>query len=214
MPKRVAYWLLRLYPLAWRERYAVEVVALLEQHQVTVRTLVDLGRGAIEARLHAQDVLESLTLPIHAEEPSNTATIDRLLIGAGGCLLVGTGLALLVGPTRSVGNIAGLTLLFAILDLGPLAAIGTVLMLLHRGRSPWAFYGAVVAAGLCGFTTFLISAATYNTFFEQEPPDYQAGPGWWGGLGFTVLGGVSVMLTLVAAYLLNSLRAQSRQTAN
>jgi hypothetical protein len=41
----------RLYPLAWRERYEVEMVALLEQHEITIWTVVDLFVGALNARL-------------------------------------------------------------------------------------------------------------------------------------------------------------------
>jgi hypothetical protein len=43
-------WVLKLYPPAWRERYEAEMLALLEQHHVTWRTLIDLLRGAVDAR--------------------------------------------------------------------------------------------------------------------------------------------------------------------
>lgn len=35
-------WMLRLYPPAWRERYETEMVALLEQHDITLWTVGDL----------------------------------------------------------------------------------------------------------------------------------------------------------------------------
>lgn len=41
--------LLRLYPRAWRERYEAEMLALLEDHDVTLATRLDLLRGAFEA---------------------------------------------------------------------------------------------------------------------------------------------------------------------
>jgi len=44
-------WLLRLYPRSWRARYEAEVVAVLHQHGCTMRTLVDLAVGALDARL-------------------------------------------------------------------------------------------------------------------------------------------------------------------
>jgi hypothetical protein len=50
MRKRVAHWLLRLYPRAWRGRYEDEVRALLDQHRVTLRTLLNLLREALAAR--------------------------------------------------------------------------------------------------------------------------------------------------------------------
>lgn len=42
-------WLLLLYPQVWREQYEVEMVALLQQHNVTFLTIFDLVRGALEA---------------------------------------------------------------------------------------------------------------------------------------------------------------------
>jgi hypothetical protein len=44
-------WILGLYPPAWRQRYQEEMLALLEQHHVTWRTVVDLLMGAVAARL-------------------------------------------------------------------------------------------------------------------------------------------------------------------
>jgi DNA-binding PadR family transcriptional regulator len=48
---RLVIWMLRLYPPAWRERYEAEMVALLEQHEITFFTVVDLLVGALDARL-------------------------------------------------------------------------------------------------------------------------------------------------------------------
>jgi hypothetical protein len=47
----LAKWLLFLYPRAWRNRYGTEFVAVLEQHRITLRTLIDIVVGAIKARL-------------------------------------------------------------------------------------------------------------------------------------------------------------------
>ncbi len=46
--------LLRLYPRAWRERYGDELLALLEDRPASPLDLVDLARGAFDARLHPQ----------------------------------------------------------------------------------------------------------------------------------------------------------------
>ena len=43
--------LLRLYPRAWRDRYEAEMEALLEQHDVTIATVLDLLWGAGDAWL-------------------------------------------------------------------------------------------------------------------------------------------------------------------
>jgi hypothetical protein len=48
---RLVIWMLRLYPPSWRERYEAEVVALLEQHDITLWTVLDLLYGALDARL-------------------------------------------------------------------------------------------------------------------------------------------------------------------
>jgi DNA-binding PadR family transcriptional regulator len=48
---RFVIWMLCLYPLAWRERYDQEMIALLEQHQITLWTVLDLFIGALDARL-------------------------------------------------------------------------------------------------------------------------------------------------------------------
>jgi hypothetical protein len=46
-------WLLRLYPRDWRERYEDEYAALLEECALTPLTILDVGLGALDARLHA-----------------------------------------------------------------------------------------------------------------------------------------------------------------
>lgn len=50
--RRWAGRLVRLYPRAWRERYAGEMLAVLEDHAVTPWTLIDLVVGAVDAHLH------------------------------------------------------------------------------------------------------------------------------------------------------------------
>ena len=54
-PARAHRWagvLLRLYPRAWRQRYHAEATALLADHHVSPRTLIDLLFGALDAHLH------------------------------------------------------------------------------------------------------------------------------------------------------------------
>ena len=46
--------LLRLYPRAWRRRYGAEMDAMLADERLTLRTLVDLLAGAIDARVNPQ----------------------------------------------------------------------------------------------------------------------------------------------------------------
>lgn len=47
----LVFWILRLYPPGWRERYEAEMVALLSQHHITLWTILDLLMGALDARL-------------------------------------------------------------------------------------------------------------------------------------------------------------------
>ena len=47
-----ARWILRFYPLAWRKRYADELVSVLQEHPISLWTLLDLLRGALDAHLH------------------------------------------------------------------------------------------------------------------------------------------------------------------
>jgi hypothetical protein len=44
-------WILCLYPRGWRQRYEDEMLALLEQHTVTLATYFDLLIGALDAQL-------------------------------------------------------------------------------------------------------------------------------------------------------------------
>jgi hypothetical protein len=50
----LATWLVTLYPRAWRLRYEEEMLAVLEQHHVTLLTVLDLLFGMIRARLDPQ----------------------------------------------------------------------------------------------------------------------------------------------------------------
>jgi hypothetical protein len=47
---------MRLYPRAWRERYGAEMSAMLEDIPLTLRALLDIVAGAIDARVTTQPV--------------------------------------------------------------------------------------------------------------------------------------------------------------
>ena len=51
--------LLRLYPPAWRARYEEEMLALLEEHRLSLRSRIDLLRGALDAQLHLRSPVMS-----------------------------------------------------------------------------------------------------------------------------------------------------------
>lgn len=46
--------ILGLYPSGWRARYGAELEDVLDQHQITVRTVVDLALGAVDAYRHPE----------------------------------------------------------------------------------------------------------------------------------------------------------------
>ena len=52
MARRAALAMLRLYPSRWRARYEDEVRALIEDRPTRGRDVLDLARGALDARLH------------------------------------------------------------------------------------------------------------------------------------------------------------------
>ncbi len=48
---RLSRFLVRCYPPRWRQRYAEELLEVLDQHQPTARTVLNLWAGAVSARL-------------------------------------------------------------------------------------------------------------------------------------------------------------------
>lgn len=67
--------LLRLYPSAWRARYQEEVEAVLEQHAITLATLVDLLWGALDARLDPAFTHERMFRPMNRLRTSAVALL-------------------------------------------------------------------------------------------------------------------------------------------
>src|SRR5579883_2503036 len=51
---RCALRLLHFYPRAWRERYADEAAAVLEQRPASLRTIFDRRLGMLDAHLHSE----------------------------------------------------------------------------------------------------------------------------------------------------------------
>jgi hypothetical protein len=47
-------WLLWLYPPRWRRRYAEELLALIDQQGWSLRSALDVLRGAVDAWLHPE----------------------------------------------------------------------------------------------------------------------------------------------------------------
>lgn len=56
---------MRLYPVSWRRRYSHEFEAMLEQRPLYIRDLMDIVRGALDARFHdrgGRNLMRSLTI--------------------------------------------------------------------------------------------------------------------------------------------------------
>ncbi len=70
--------LVSLYPRAWRERYEMEFLDLIEARPVSTMDRFDIIRGALDARLHPQ-VRRSIDPPILAPVPEADLRIARRL---------------------------------------------------------------------------------------------------------------------------------------
>jgi hypothetical protein len=87
----LALWLLRLYPRRWRGRYEVEVRALLEVHEIRLRTAVDLLIGALDARLDPAYAQERSVLTMRSPRFTTVALFGAFaLFGIALMLMVGT----------------------------------------------------------------------------------------------------------------------------
>jgi hypothetical protein len=149
--------LLRLYPRAWRDRYGDELLALLEDRPATPLDLLDLIRGALDARLHPQ-------LAGASGEPNERSVpmTDRLpglaAIGGGILVLLATALAA-VQPVFDVGE-GGRDLTMTMLLWSPgMIAIDLALLVATVRRPPatWSRADSLLAAlalgaGLLWFT--------------------------------------------------------------
>lgn len=86
--KGLAHHMVRRYPRAWRQRYAEEVLDVLDQHRVTLRTVANLMANAAAARLD----------PAYRRDPFVSSGARRALRLSG--FVVGTLLLLGVAGSR------------------------------------------------------------------------------------------------------------------
>lgn len=128
--------LLRLYPRAWRERYGDELLALLEDRPPSPLDLIDLARGAFDARLHPQ--LPG-TQPATPERKNPMS--DRLLgfAAIGGGLLFLAGVAMVgLAPLPSIDGYreTGLALPAILVGL-PLIDVALIAAAVRRRGGAW-----------------------------------------------------------------------------
>jgi hypothetical protein len=68
--------LVRLYPRRWRRRYEAEIAALVARERPTIAGIIDLIRGALDARAHALD--GSVYVPMIGFRPAGTRTLTEV----------------------------------------------------------------------------------------------------------------------------------------
>jgi drug/metabolite transporter (DMT)-like permease len=77
-------WLLRLYPMRWRERYGEEFGAVLASQRASVGLVVDVIGGAIDAHLHPQfhsQIQNSNPSYAQREDTMTLAMLQRCSVG-------------------------------------------------------------------------------------------------------------------------------------
>jgi hypothetical protein len=160
--------LLRLYPRRWRERYLAEVTALLEEHHVTLRTLVDLLGGALDARLTRQGMSERSINPMRSTRSLRHAqlTVFWLFPVFLIAVLYRTSQMIDWNEPGPIGSYFGLVLRYPVLNvLAATVGIATALALLalligglllmgSRGWMQRAYVGVCVLATIAGPVLF------------------------------------------------------------
>ncbi len=175
--------LLRLYPRAWRERYGDELLALLEDRPASPLDLVDLARGAFDARLHPQLPGTEPATP-ERKNPMSDRLPGVAAIGGGLLFLAGVAMLGLAPLPRFDGyRETGLALPAIFLGL-PLIDVALIAAAVRRRGGAW---GRV--------NTWLAILAVGSTAVSMT--------GWPGLLlGFLTL--MTVTATIFARYLRNA----------
>jgi hypothetical protein len=87
-------WLVWLYPARWRRRYGEEFLAVLDQQPLTPRILVDILRGALDARLHPRPISRARPVRSCSFCGKSQDTVRRMIAGPGGVYICDECLAL------------------------------------------------------------------------------------------------------------------------
>lgn len=158
-------WIIKWYPRRWRERYQEEMLALLEQHTITLRTLLDLLLGAFEAHLHSlyrsskegsllENIRDNRVLSV-----IYMCAVAVFFFSAGIWDQLGHGLAFQDNTLGSTTNLLGAIGLFAISAIGLIALVGITGATLRNAfkKRQW---GTLLFALICsGLVVWILSEA-------------------------------------------------------
>ncbi len=144
--------LLRLYPRAWRARYEAEMLAVLEQHDVTLRTRLDLLRGALDAWLDQGRFVVLPPLRPAAWRGACLGVIPSLFIVAQ-FVMFATGATIRLDTT--LVNAVGMASVLGIFPLCFWAGLRE-----ERRGSPWR--ARIVAGAAAGMAAAIISTLVHD----------------------------------------------------
>ena len=162
-------WLVRLYPQRWRNRYGQELEAMLEQSRPSLRIVVDLVAGALDAHLHSQLTSEGVVM--HNPFTRTPAVLPQAIMLPGlvfmtaAVLKYGFGQSFLFDPLEGFFSndlVEAITVWSPILALF-LSAAALFEVRLERREDAWS--GTVMVRRRYGHVVaFVVSAALTATF--------------------------------------------------
>ena len=193
--------LVRLYPVAWRDRYEAEFLRVLQERPVRLSGSLDIIVGAIDARLHPELV--------GAERQPLTHRIPGLLALAAGLIWIQWVLnAYLVGPNGEWGEGIGyaLLLMFVTIPGDYLAAHGRRIAIGIGAASALAFLAQVLPWNVGdGFLNLSAGVAGYLVAYAGmiTLPAIRAGIGprvRWLLLAMTVLVPATIAVPILGGF--------------
>lgn len=162
-------WFIRLYPHRWRRRYGEELEAMLEQTRPTLRVVLDLLAGALDAHLHSQLILKGAVMhnPFTRTPAAvpQTIMLPGLFFLAAAVLKYGLGQGFLFDPLEGFFSndlVEAITVLSPVVALA-LSTAALFEVRLERREDGWS--GTVTVRRSYGhIVAFVISAALTATF--------------------------------------------------
>ena len=186
--------LLRLYPAAWRDRYEVEVRALMDDVGFRARDLPALLRGAFEAHRHPA----RLGLPVGAVRAWFTRShLAGAFAVAGGAAWLATYLVLCVAAMGRVQNYDLRSVAF-LAGAGPLIVVAIVALAPRGERRARDGLLTIAALSLAAVGTVLMTGLLVRNALSADvrlvPPD--AEPALFIGTALVLLGSLATSMML------------------